>query len=98
MDGAEFHGKWPFGGSPSWLEPFSLDQYLNEVPLVEHKSKQSWRAKIAGLRQAAAEAGRPELLLANNEYGLGKGAAFSNATGEFTRFLQVHKQPASLPD
>ena len=46
------------------------------MPLVEHKSKQSWRAKIAGLRQAATEAGRPELLLANNEYSLGKAAVF----------------------
>jgi hypothetical protein len=53
-----------------------------QVPLVEHKSKSTWRAKIAGLRAAAAEAGRPELLLANNEYGLGKPAALTG----FTRF------------
>ena len=39
---------------------------------MERKSGETWREKIAGLRQAAEEAGRPELMLANNEYGLGE--------------------------
>ena len=91
MDGVEFHGKWPYGGTPHWLAPFSYAQWLAEVPLLEHKSKQSWRAKIDGLRQAAAEANRSELLFANNEYGLGKTADFrAVAAGQpganFTRF------------
>lgn len=67
MDGAEFHGKWPYGGTPK-LPPFTYQQWLNEVPLVEHKSGQTWRDKIAGLRAAAVEAGRADLLLANNEW------------------------------
>jgi hypothetical protein len=67
MDGAEFHGKWPYGGDPN-LPAFTYQQWLNEVPLVEHKSGQTWREKIAELRVAAAEAGRPDFLLANNEY------------------------------
>eukprot|EP01050_Picozoa_sp_SAG11_P025607 SAG11_NODE_5838_length_1452_cov_0.980044_1_plen_122_part_00 len=67
MDGAEFHGKWPYGGSPSWLGPFSYQQWLDEVPLVEHKSKQSWRAKIAALRQTTRELGRPDFLLVISE-------------------------------
>ena len=82
LDGVEFHGKWPYGGTPPGKGAFSWAQYLEEVPLVEHKSGQTWRAKIAGLRAAAAAAGRPELLLANNEYGLGKPAVLSN----FSRF------------
>jgi hypothetical protein len=49
MDGAEFHGKWPYGGSPSWLGPFSYQQWLSEVPLQEHKSKQSWRGERNGV-------------------------------------------------
>ena len=39
---------------------------------MERKSGETWREKIAGLREAAEEAGRPELMLANNEFGLGK--------------------------
>ena len=48
MNGVEFHGKWPYGGTPPHLGRFSLQHYLEEVPLVEHKSKQTWRQKIAG--------------------------------------------------
>ena len=40
---------------------------------------------IEGLRAAAEEAGRPELLLANNEYGLGK----PNSLTGFNRFTKV---------
>jgi hypothetical protein len=46
QDGAEFHGKWPFGGNPPGLAPFSYEQWLSEVPLMEHKSRQSWREKV----------------------------------------------------
>jgi len=71
VDGAEFHGKWPYGGQPK-LPPGTYDEWLREVPLVERKSKQTWRTKITELRKAAKDAGRSNLLLANNEYGLGK--------------------------
>jgi len=88
MDGAEFHGKWPYGGKPG-LDPFTVQMWRDEVPLIEHKTKETWRDKIAGLRVAASEAGRPDLLLANNEFGLGKpGLAFSDAGGPWTRFLK----------
>lgn len=81
-------GKWPYGGSPSWLPAFSYQDWLTEVPLLEHKSKQTWRSKIKELRAAAVEVGRPEFLLANNEYGLGKATAFATSPtgGNFTRF------------
>ena len=86
MDGAEFHGKWPYGGTPKGFPPASLKQFLNEVPLLEHKSGQSWREKIANLRDAAVAAGRPEFLLANNEYGLGKPELFMDPG--FTRYTR----------
>ena len=76
MGGAEFHGKWPFGGSPG-LPPRSWQQYLAEVPLLEHKSRQSWRQKIGELRATLKTLGREDFFLANNEYGLGKGSAFA---------------------
>eukprot|EP00947_MAST-08B_sp_MAST-8B-sp1_P001296 g1296.t1 len=84
VDGAEFHGKWPYGGSPKGLGPGTYAEWLEEVPLVERKTRQTWRDKIAGLRAAAEEAGVPGLLLANNEYGLGKPA---NLVG-FNRFTK----------
>lgn len=89
VDGAEFHGKWPYGGTPK-LPAGTYDEWLKEavlrvgrttssadmgwlqVPLLERKTGQTWREKIAGLREAAKEAGRPDLLMANNEFGLGK--------------------------
>ena len=79
----------PYGGMPKGLPPFSYEQWLHEVPLLEHKREQSWRAKIAGLRAAAKEAGRPELLLANNEYGLGKAAAFDGSWNRFAKSMVV---------
>ena len=33
MDGAEFHGKWPYGGTPKGFLLPTLNQFLNEVPL-----------------------------------------------------------------
>ena len=73
IDGAEFHGKWPYGGSPPTKPPAATyDDWLQQVPLRCHRTNTSWRDRIAGLRTAAREAGRPDLLLANNEFGLGK--------------------------
>ena len=53
------------------------------MPLLEHKSRQSWRQKIGDLRATLKTLGREDFFLANNEYGLGKGSAFA---GTFTRF------------
>eukprot|EP00041_Stephanoeca_diplocostata_P035070 m.1224826 g.1224826 ORF g.1224826 m.1224826 type:complete len:595 (+) comp24627_c0_seq9:70-1854(+) len=83
MDGAEFHGKWPYGGTPP-LRPATFDQWLTEAPLMERKSRTLWRDRIAPMRKAAAAAGQREFLLANNEYGLGKP---SNMVG-FNRFTK----------
>jgi len=71
IDGAEFHGKWPYGGTPS-LPAGTFGEWLNEVPLVERKSNETWRDKLSKLRAAAVAAGYPQLKLANNEFGLGK--------------------------
>ncbi len=83
MDGAELHGKWPYGGQPPHMPAFSLQDYLEEFPLVEHKSKQSWREKLARMRATTEALGRPGFLLMNNEYGLGKRAAFA---GNWSRY------------
>lgn len=87
MDGVEFHGKWPYGGSPKGFPNATLEQFLHEVPLLEHKSGQSWGDKIAGLRKAAVAAGRSDFILANNEYGLGKPNLFFD--GNFTRYTRA---------
>ena len=86
MDGAEFHGKWPYGGQPKGLGAFSVQDYLNEVPLIDHKEGVTWREKLTALRQTTAQLGRPGFLLANNEYGLGKNTDFT--TGDWTRFTK----------
>ena len=56
--------------------------WLNEVPLMDHKSNLTWRLRNAELRGAATAAGYPGLLFSNNEYGLGSGSNLIN----FTRF------------
>ena len=89
MDGAEFHGKWPYGGSPPHLPTFTFQDYLQEVPLLEHKSKQTWRQKLSDLRATTKALGRPEFLLMNNEYGLGKGSVFAGNWSRFEKGLVV---------
>ena len=39
------------------------------MPLLEHKSRQSWRQKIGDLRATLKTLGREDFFLANNEYG-----------------------------
>ena len=65
MDGCEFHGKWPYGGTPSWLHPKSVEDYLWEVPLIDYKKSTAWRAKIAPLRAMAKKHGKTNFLLAS---------------------------------
>ncbi len=99
-DGYEFHGKWPFGGSPDPSPlPGSYEEWKTEVPLIDRKadnnSGKTWRQKITDLRQAADEAGYPNLLLADNEYGWGSGINYTGFN-KFTMgllqidFLQEH--------
>lgn len=83
VDGAEFHGKWPYGGNPD-LPPATYQEWLQEVPLLERKTMQTWREKPAALRLAAAEVGHFDLLLANNEFGLGN----PNRLVGFNRFTK----------
>jgi len=91
VDVAEFHGKWPFGGAPSSIDAkgecpcaFTTSEWLNEVPLVEHKTGKTWRDRQAEVRAKADSMGRPDLLIANNEFGLGKSANLA----DFNRFTK----------
>lgn len=91
VDVAEFHGKWPFGGAPSSIDAkgecpcaFTTSEWLNEVPLVEHKTGKTWRDRHAEVRAKADSMGRPDLLIANNEFGLGKSANLA----DFNRFTK----------
>ncbi|MCX7013752.1 MAG: hypothetical protein NTW86_14560 [Candidatus Sumerlaeota bacterium] len=72
-DGLETHGKWPYGGEPK--DDFgngTLQGWQAEAPLRDRKnSNRAWRDAANEYRSAAAAAGRPGLLIANNEYGLG---------------------------
>jgi hypothetical protein len=103
-DGYEFHGKWPFGGDPDPSPPMgTYSNWLTEVPLRDYKSGpdpdpptsdpndwgKTWREKIAALRVAAVEAGYPDLLMANNEYGWGKGTHFSGFDKFTSGLLQI---------
>ena len=53
-----------------WSHDLNWPRY--QVPLIEHKSETTWRARIDELRAAATAMGRSDLLIANNEFGLGK--------------------------
>lgn len=71
-DGLETHGKWPYGGQPKGYGPGTFDEWREEVPLRDRKNgNRAWREAANVYRVAAIEAGRPGLLIANNEYGLG---------------------------
>ena len=77
-DGFETHGKWPYGGDPSGLGPGTFDEWRREHPLRDRKNFERktggrvWREAADVYREIARRAGRPDLLIANNEYGLGK--------------------------
>jgi len=92
IDGAETHAKWPFAGKGQGKEPYSLDQWANEVPLRDHmrEPERTHREKIDELRSAAESIGRSDLLIANNEFGLGKpGIALDSSFDRFTKSLVV---------
>ena len=77
-DGYETHGKWPYGGAPEGYAPVSIDEWRTEYPLRDRKNFDAasggrvWRDSAGFYRKIAHAAGRPELRIANNEYGLGK--------------------------
>ncbi len=71
-DGLETHGKWPYGGKPG-LPPGTFDEWSVEVPLLDRKNNaRAWRDAANSYRDIAKSLGRPGLLIANNEYGMGK--------------------------
>ena len=75
-DGLETHGKWPYdGGDPDGYEHGTFDEWLKEVPLREKRKhyNRAWRDAADTYRKAAALNGRKNYLIANNEYGIGKG-------------------------
>ncbi len=103
-DGYEFHGKWPFGGSPVPSPPLgTYANWLTEVPLRDYKSGpdpdpltsdpndwgKTWRQKIVEMKVAVAEAGFPDLLMANNEYGWGSGSNYSGFDKFTSGLLQI---------
>lgn len=77
-DGLETHGKWPYGGKPNLL-PGTLEEWRAEYPIRDRKNGdvenggRAWRFAADTYRKAALEAdtGSRELLISNNEYGLG---------------------------
>jgi len=73
-DGLETHGKWPYGGDPKGYAPGNYHEWLTEVPLRDRKNRnRKWRYAAATYRKIAAKYGRKNYLIANNEYGIGKG-------------------------
>lgn len=76
-DGYETHGKYPYGGEYQGLGSVSVAEWRIDQPIRDRKNfdrakgGRVWRAAANVYRRAAAAAGRPTLLIANNEYGLG---------------------------
>ena len=72
-DGLETHGKWPYGGKPkNGLGTGSYSEWLNEFELRDRKNRnRKWRLAGDEYRKAAADCGREDYLIANNEYGYG---------------------------
>lgn len=80
LDGVDLHGKWPQGGGGAAV---TFDHYLSEVPLLDHKCKESWRRRLAGLRNVTVTLGRPDFMLMNNEFGLGHSSTYH---GKWSRY------------
>ena len=83
LDGVDLHGKWPKGGGGGAV---TWEHYMNEVPLLDHKCKESWRDRLAGLRNVTVGLGRPDFMLMNNEFGLGKPGTYK---GRWTRYQKA---------
>jgi len=67
-DGVEFHGKWPYGGRKN-VQKVNIADWQQHYPFsVLNRGRFSQRA--LALRSYASELGYPDLMFANNEYGL----------------------------
>ena len=84
LDGVDLHGKWPKGGGGGAV---TWDHYMTEVPLLDHKCKESWRARLAGLRNVTLSLGRPDFMLMNNEFGLGKPGSYKGRWNRYQKAL-----------
>lgn len=67
FDMIEFHGKWK-----GFKIPATLEMWEQESPLVIGERGYAYSERIKSLRQAARQAGFPNLMFANNEWGLGQ--------------------------
>jgi hypothetical protein len=67
IDGIEFHGKWK-----GFKDVGTFDMWKQEAPLVHAQGKGIYSEKIKGFRKVASDMGYPDLLMANNEWGLGQ--------------------------
>jgi hypothetical protein len=84
LDGVDLHGKWPQGGGGAAV---TFDQYMSEVPLLDHKCKESWRDRQAGLRNVTVSLGRADFMLMNNEFGLGKPGSYRKGWSRYQKGL-----------
>ena len=67
-DGVEFHGKWPYGGK-KFDHVVSIAEWQQHFPFSVLKKGQFSERALA-LRHYAVTLGYPNLMFANNEYGL----------------------------
>ncbi len=86
-DGCEFHGKWPYGGK--WKrDHYTLKDWQLQNPIRGAK-RGIYSERIKSLRKAASQAGYPQLLFANNEYGLNHNNKLFVGFNRFTQSLVV---------
>lgn len=67
-DGVEFHGKWPYGDGDI-NKSITVAEWQKQYPVYIEK-RGSFSERAIELRRAARKLGYPNLMLANNEYGL----------------------------
>lgn len=67
-DGVEFHGKWPYGDG-TIKETLTVADWQKHYPFSVYRRGQ-FSEKAMALRGHAAKLGYPDLMFANNEYGL----------------------------
>ena len=86
LDGVDLHGKWPRGGGGSAM---TVEQYLLEVPLKDHKIATTWRQRLASLRSITVHLNRTDFLLMNNEFGLGHPGSYKGNWSRFQKSLAL---------
>ncbi|MGV3742674.1 MAG: hypothetical protein ACO1NO_10230 [Burkholderiaceae bacterium] len=67
-DGVEFHGKWPYGDGDI-EKSVTVAEWQKQYPIRIEK-RGSFSERASELRRVARKLGYPNLMLANNEYGL----------------------------